>query len=152
MARKSLLFLLIALFSFASVFGQNSRAEEMVSKAQEAQEKGREKEAFDLYKKAANLGNPDAMFGLAGCYHNGLGVAMDSNKAKELYERAAQNDSVGALLTLGMWHDGGFEPCHVPDDKAKSKKYFERVLQLDGANQDAKNFARQMLEKIGKEK
>lgn len=152
MAKKSLLFLLVALFSFASCFGQKSSAEQMVSKAQEAQEEGREKEAFELYKKAADLGNPDAMFGLAGCYHNGIGVAMDGKKAKDVYERAAQNDSVGALLTLGMWHDGGFEPCHVPDDKAKSKKYFERVLQLDGANQDAKNFARQMLEKIGKEK
>src|ERR1043166_3100674 len=52
--------------------------------------------AFDLYQKAANLGNSIAQSDLANMYKNGEGVNKDYIKAFELYQKSAKDeDSYG---------------------------------------------------------
>lgn len=48
-------------------------------------------EAFDVLKRAADLGDDYAVFTLGECYFYGKGVAEDKPKAKELWEKAAEN-------------------------------------------------------------
>ncbi|MDR3182196.1 MAG: sel1 repeat family protein [Planctomycetaceae bacterium] len=43
------------------------------------------KEAFKWFKVSADKGNANGQFALAICYGEGLGVAKDANKAKELF-------------------------------------------------------------------
>ena len=40
------------------------------------------------YKKAVENGDPKAMYNLALCYQDGLGVEQDTDKANELFEEA----------------------------------------------------------------
>jgi TPR repeat protein len=48
-----------------------------------------EAEAVRLYRKAADLGNTDAMNHLGDMYFYGRGVAKDEAKAVDLYRKAA---------------------------------------------------------------
>ena len=148
-------FIVFILFVFLgiSIFSQEEKAqvkrgEQIFLQANAAKDAEEYEKAFELYRKAANLGNAEACFELSSCYRNGIGVEEDISKGVELLKLAAQKDSVAALLTLGMWHDGGFEPCNIPDDKAKSKKYLERVLLLDFASDGAKELANRLLKKF----
>jgi hypothetical protein len=56
--------------------------------------------ARDWYEKAADGGNPDAMFKLGVIYQNGQGVALDYAKAREWYEKAAAKDNADAKTRL----------------------------------------------------
>ena len=44
--------------------------------------------AFELYQKAANLGNTFGISSLGYCYQYGIGTNADKQKASELYQRA----------------------------------------------------------------
>ena len=46
-------------------------------------------EAVSCYEKAADKDDPEAKTLLAGCYEFGRGVQQDLDKARELYEEAA---------------------------------------------------------------
>ncbi|MBQ6028275.1 MAG: sel1 repeat family protein, partial [Treponema sp.] len=103
---------------------------------------------FYWYSKAAEQGYADGIFGLGSCYLNSKGVERDFAKMRELFELAAQKDSVAALCTLGSWYLGGFDLYGIPDDPGKAKEYLTRILQLDNASDDAKNVAKHLLAKI----
>jgi TPR repeat protein len=49
--------------------------------------------AFELWKKAADAGNADAMNNVGFCYENGQGVPQDKAKALEWYKRLEAVDS-----------------------------------------------------------
>lgn len=50
------------------------------------------KTAFEYYKKAADAGNCEGMFQLAGCYIDGVGVGANIAKGKELLKKCAAQD------------------------------------------------------------
>lgn len=54
--------------------------------------------AFLYYKLASERGCADGMFGLANCYSLGRGVEQDESKGLSLYESAAMNSSVDAII------------------------------------------------------
>jgi uncharacterized protein len=58
------------------------------------------KRAFDLYYKAASLGNPEAMFSLAICYESGIGVSSSAIQAAKWFEKAANEHHVQAKQEL----------------------------------------------------
>ncbi len=56
-----------------------------------------EKEAFRLYKKAADLGNGGGQFNVAILYRDGTGTKRSALKALHYLDLAAENESLGAL-------------------------------------------------------
>ncbi len=59
-----------------------------------------EKEAFDLYLKAAEAGHPGAMNNVGSMFQNGRGVAKDEAEAQRWYRRAAEAGSAAAAAFL----------------------------------------------------
>lgn len=66
-----------------------------------------EQAGFKKMKKAALLGfaNFDVMFALGECCFNGIGTSVDKAKAKEYYQKAADEGSVEAQEKLDMYYD-----------------------------------------------
>jgi hypothetical protein len=58
-------------------------------------------EAAELFKKAAARGNADGEYNLGVCYRRGIGVAVNRDKARELYREAAIKGHSSAQLALG---------------------------------------------------
>lgn len=79
---------------------------------------------FEKYKVFADKGYAPAIFELANCYEQGLGVAEDYKKAIELYEKAAELDNTEAMERLYEIYRGN--PTH-PRDREKMK-FFITVL------------------------
>ncbi|HAL02009.1 MAG TPA: hypothetical protein DCP07_01490 [Lachnospiraceae bacterium] len=79
--------------------------------------------AFELFKKAADLGNHDGIKYIAYCYSSGDGVEKDVNKALEYYEIYLENwdeawayEAVGNIYFLGEGID---------KDPVKALEYYE---------------------------
>jgi hypothetical protein len=79
--------------------------------------------ARDWYEKAADGGNPDAMFKLGVIYQNGQGVALDYAKAREWYEKAADGGNADAMANLGWLYAHG---QGVALDSAKAREWYEK--------------------------
>jgi len=62
---------------------------------------------FDLYRRAAELGNADAQNSLAEMYLNGPGVAQNNNLALELFRKAAVQGNAAAKRNLGLMNEQG---------------------------------------------
>jgi TPR repeat protein len=65
------------------------------------------KKAFELYQKAANLGNVSGINNLGYCYQNGIGTNIDNQKAFELYQIAANLDDVTSQFWLAFMYKIG---------------------------------------------
>ena len=84
--------------------------------------------AFQLFKKAADLGNVEALNNLGYMYFRGEGIPKDYKKACELYEQAAVNGSVLAANNLGsMYRDGN----GVAQDYKKAFELYEQAAEQD---------------------
>ena len=59
-----------------------------------------DEEAVKWFAKAAERGQPRALFLLGECYEEGNGVKADLNKAKEYYQRAADRGYQSAQKAL----------------------------------------------------
>jgi uncharacterized protein YdaT len=86
--------------------------------------------ARDWYEKAADGGNPDAMFKLGVIYQNGQGVALDYAKAREWYEKAADGGNADAMANLGWLYAHG---QGVALDSAKAREWYEKAVAKDNA-------------------
>src|SRR2546423_368439 len=60
-----------------------------------------EKKAFELYQKAANLGNSVAQHTLANMYRKGVGVDKNYNKAFESFKKSAEGGYSNGIMMLG---------------------------------------------------
>jgi hypothetical protein len=60
-----------------------------------------DKKAAKIYRRAAELGDVDAMVFLGENYKKGWGVKLDKKKAEELYRAAADRGSAFAQSNLG---------------------------------------------------
>lgn len=78
-------------------------------------------EAFEWFKKAADLGHGPANFKLGSCYEYGtLGCTIDPFLSIQYYEQAVQaGDPTGeAEMALSGWYLSGAENCFESDDNA----------------------------------
>jgi TPR repeat protein len=105
-----------------------------------------EAKALELYKSAANLGNPHAMSATGAVYYEGAGVKVDYEEAKKWFWQAAKNNSIYGELYLGLLYmsgDGGKK------NYDSAKYWFERAVnnRLDKSetSQGAKVVAQPML-------
>jgi hypothetical protein len=65
------------------------------------------KKAFELYRKAANLGNAFVMTNLGYCYERGIGTNVNVKKAFELYQKAANLGYAFGIYSLGYCYMNG---------------------------------------------
>uniref|UniRef100_UPI0040560CE6 hypothetical protein n=1 Tax=Alistipes sp. TaxID=1872444 RepID=UPI0040560CE6 len=79
------------------------------------------KERFDLYMKAAELGNAKAQCEVGDCYRSGRGVDQDSNKAFIWYKKSADQGYAEAMYEVGQTYDYGWG---VQEDDKMAERYF----------------------------
>ena len=64
--------------------------------------------AFELYSKAANAGNSDAMYGLGCMYLAGNGVKADEIAARKWFEKSSDLNNAKGMLGLGHMYENGY--------------------------------------------
>jgi hypothetical protein len=88
-------------------------------------------EAAKWYEKAAAQNQPDALYALARLYVFGSGVEPDSNKAVQLFERAAQAYPPGedraraeqqVVALLAVLEESAQEPAQSPEARGEASK------------------------------
>jgi len=70
-------------------------------------------------QKAADAGNPTAMYNLGFLYAHNLGVAQDYGKAREWYQKAADAGNPAAMNFLGALYAHG-------QDYGKALEWFQK--------------------------
>ena len=92
------------------------------------------RKAAELYKKASEQGDADAMEMLAFYYKDGKGVKMDKAeaskwfcKAVEQYRKAAQGGNADAMYNLAVYYENGYG---VKKDKAEALKWVEQYRKV----------------------
>ena len=63
--------------------------------------------AFELFQKAAKLGNPEAQCCMGCCFKNGYGTQVDYFKAREWYDISSSNGCARALRHIGFCYQSG---------------------------------------------
>ena len=85
--------------------------------------------AIELYQRAADMGDTNAMFNLAVWHENG-GVSKDKEKTIELYQRAADMGDTNAMFNLAVWHENG----GVSKDKEKTIELYQQASDMGNQN------------------
>lgn len=67
-----------------------------------------EENAFFWYQLASALGDEAGMFNVANCYHFGIGVPQDREKAFMLFFTLAEYDYANAFFYMGLYHEEGW--------------------------------------------
>lgn len=106
----------LALLSPSPTFAQS--AEQYLKQAREAPYKS--KEQFDLYMKAAELGNAEAQCKIGDCYHFGNGVDKDYNKALIWYKKSVDQGYAEAMYMVGRTYNYGHG---VQEDDKMAERY-----------------------------
>jgi TPR repeat protein len=76
-----------------------------------------DKKAAKIYRRAAELGDVDAMVFLGEMYNEGLGVKLDKKKAARLYRAAADRGDAVAQIHLGTF-------LHSDENFEEAARYF----------------------------
>ena len=76
-------------------------------KGLEAQKEHRYDAAFELFKKAANYGHPEAQFELGCCYGGAEGTVSDIPEAIKWFRKAAEQGHMEAQYRLGLFYQTG---------------------------------------------
>ncbi|RIA84526.1 hypothetical protein C1645_412851 [Glomus cerebriforme] len=63
--------------------------------------------AFELYQRAADLGNLQGISNLGNCYKEGFGTDINIQKAFELYQKAANSGNDVAQYNLALMYENG---------------------------------------------
>ena len=90
------------------------------------------KKAIELFQRAADLGNADAMNKLGVYHYKGNGVLQDKKKSIELYQKAADMGNTDAMFNLAVCYERGEG---VSQDKKKAIELYQRAS--DMGNTDA---------------
>lgn len=85
------------------------------------------KKAFQLFQRAAEMGNPTDICNLGVCYKKGTGVAVDHKKAAELYQKAADMGDAAAICNLGVCYYNG---TGVPKNVEKAMGFWSRAAEM----------------------
>ena len=81
------------------------------------------KKAIQLYNKAIELNNDDAMVEMGCLYKHGEGIEQDYKKAYDLFLRASKLNNAKAFICLGILYKNG---QGVPFDMIQSIKYYKK--------------------------
>ncbi len=79
-----------------------SESERLMLEALAAAEADDAPRAFELMKQAADLGEPEALSGLASFIEGGVGTPADPDRALDLFEEALRQGSIAARLNIGL--------------------------------------------------
>ncbi len=82
------------------------------------------KKSLDYHKRAATLGNADAMFELYVYYSTGQGVKKDAKVAVDWCMKAADLGQFRACFNMGAFYATG---SGVPKDTTQSLKWYEKA-------------------------
>jgi TPR repeat protein len=85
------------------------------------------KKAFELFQKAANLGNLIGMCNLGLCYKEGLGTDKNGQKAFEIYQKAAELGNSRAINSLADYYQNGI---HTDINKQKAFELYQKAANL----------------------
>ena len=85
---------------------------------------GKEKESFEWYKKAADLGDPNAIFGVGRCYIAGSGVKKDEQAGMKLLLKSAELGCVEAQYFVGIAY---LEGVILKENKTEAEKFFKKA-------------------------
>ncbi|EXX52205.1 uncharacterized protein OCT59_023847 [Rhizophagus irregularis] len=89
------------------------------------------RKAFELYKKAADLGNADGINDLGYCYHWGIGTDINKTKAFELYQKAADLGNKYGMIGSGICYECGIE---TDIDKRKAFELYQNAADLGNSS------------------
>lgn len=84
-----------------------------------------QRHAFELYRMAAQQGNPEAQLKLGDFYYYGTGIAPDYNYSAQLYLSAANSKHAQAAFNLGYMYQFG---VGVPVDVHLAKRYYDQAI------------------------
>ena len=82
-------------------------AASVFSKAWTKDQAGKRREAFRLYRQAADMGHAQAMNNLGVFYHNGQGTKRSLAQAERWYRKAVDLGNAEAMLNLGSMYEYG---------------------------------------------
>ena len=82
--------------------------------------------AFHLFKEAARLQLPEAMFNVGHCYSHGIGVDKNDVEAVRWFRKAAKNGDVEALRCVGYAYNMGYG---VAKNSQKAFKWYKKAAQ-----------------------
>lgn len=137
--KKILLFAVIVIVSFSSYSQSYSHIKELETKAKEGDaqalyelgnfcyEEDILSKAFKYYKKAAKLGNVDAMAQLARIYFGEYYRKLNYRKALKWYRKAAEGGNTEAMIMLGEIYTTGLI---VEQDTVEGLKWYRKALEL----------------------
>ncbi len=92
-------------------------------------------DAFDNYRKAAEIGDPIGMVKMGHCYEEGIHVPKDAKKAYSWYKRAADMGSTEGMAQLGRCY---MENIGVVEDKRLGLEWFTKAAEAN--NLSAMNY------------
>ena len=115
----------------------NKEYEELVNSHVTLYKKGEELEAmknyleaFNLYSKAADMGNDKALFKVGYFYRFALGVKEDFSKAMEYFQKAAQKGNARAMHNIGSLYYYG---DGVEKNYGEALQWYEKAGSLNFA-------------------
>ncbi len=106
------------------------RAKQLYSAAVEKQKAGRPEEATALFRRAADLGETDAMMQLGESYHSGDGLSQDAQQALQWFRRAAEAGNSSGMVSAGAMYllgDG------VANDDDEALRWFQKAADRGNA-------------------
>ncbi|CAB4379660.1 unnamed protein product [Rhizophagus irregularis] len=83
--------------------------------------------AFELYQKAADLGNVFGINDLGYCYQYGIGTDIDEKKAFELFQKVADLGSSSGINNLGACYEQGIG---TDIDEKKAFELYQKAANL----------------------
>lgn len=120
--------LMIILLLFVSIIARGQSAEVEMDKGVEAYHKKDYVTAMEWFKKAADIGFPDAFYDVGLLYDHGFGVNKDMPEAARWYEKAAKLGQVSAMKQLSSLYNTG--EGGVEKDNKKSFYWNKRLALL----------------------
>jgi len=110
-------------------------------------DKGLAKEAFEWYRRGADLGDARAMASCGFCYEYGRGVKRNSAQAMLFWSQAAAAGSEMGCFALGWAFAHGYS--RLPKDTAEAAKWLAKMRKCDAmdASSEARDAARKWLQK-----
>ena len=101
------------------------KARSLYKKGNEFRHKKRYREAFELYQRAANEGNCEAMNCIGWMYQQGQGVSVDYQKAMEWYQKGSKAGSTAATTNIGWMYQHGEE---VKKDYQTAMEWYNKAV------------------------
>lgn len=90
-------------------------------------------EQFNLYKKAAELGNAEAQYQVGEYLFYGLGgVIKDKYQALEWYKSAAEKDHAEAQTMIGIYYRGGY--AGLTQSREEAFKWYNKAVENGSAS------------------